>query len=150
MPPDRAVVIQKLLAEYHAHGYPGRYAFIAPSDPNGFLYVFPEGAANERGSMERQQALTNSKVAVTIREGQALIGVLQDVLKQLSRTAGSEVGLGGIAMNSMFQPAPGLQVKNTEEAAHLFFNRTASALKQSSWRVLWDPTLKFYLMVYFP
>jgi hypothetical protein len=146
-PGDPIPIVRKLLEEYHARGYPGRYAFISQPGPNAYIYVFPEAVANESGTFEHQEPVTKTKVTVAVAENQQLIMVLQDVLTQLGRGSSSRVLLGGMAMNAMFQPSAS-HLKSTTEEGFLFLNSTALAMGQSFWQVLWNPTGKLYLFGY--
>jgi hypothetical protein len=144
---DSRHVVQQLLAQYHARGFPGRYSFIVAQDPSGYICVFPEAAANERGVIEPREPVIKRKVSVSVQEGRHLTAILDQVLDQLSTASGVQVLFGGPTMNALFQPAPP-SFKTTEEPAYLFLNHSAAAMNQGFWQLLWDPTQKFYVLGY--
>jgi len=144
---DPRHVVEQLLAQYHARGYPGRYSFEAPQDPSGYICVFPVAAANERGVIEPQESVVRRTVTVAVRERETLDTVLQGVLNQLGAASGARVWWGGMAMSTMSQPAP-LPVQTTKEPAYLFVNWTAAVLHSDFWQVLWDFHDKYYVLGY--
>jgi hypothetical protein len=144
-PSDPGAVIQALLSEYRARGYPARYSMSQQGAGGRDFYIFPDAVADEGGVLGKAEPVTNTRVSVVIRENEKLADVLQDVLTQMARTSGKRAGLGGIGANQFFGLAS-QRLSSTGEAASVFLNDFASALGANFWQVLYSPGLKLYIL----
>ena len=145
-PVDPIAVIRGLLTEHRARGYPGRYSFTAPAEKTGYYYVFPEQVANERGVFDKTNPVTRIRLSVAVRDGEKLIGVLQEVKLDVGKTAGKEVLYAGFGLpQALVQPAP-RQFVGVGDSFLVFLNKIASAQAVDFWQVLYDPTGRFYVL----
>ncbi|HEY1755204.1 MAG TPA: hypothetical protein VGG72_07380 [Bryobacteraceae bacterium] len=93
---DPAAVIEALLTEYHARGYPAKYTMERRAGEPGWFYVLPDQLADRRGVFGKAEPVTKARVSVVVRQGENLYSVMNEVLKELSSISGERVGLGAI------------------------------------------------------
>jgi hypothetical protein len=138
-PPDRDAVIRILLAEYHARGYPGQYAFSAEPGNGGYTYVYPDKVANTSGSIQRAITITGVHLKIVVKDKETVREVFRDAVSQMARLSGRQVVGPGVGN----QPWPS-RLARIDEPAYTFLDDAASAFGVRFWQVLWDPTMKYY------
>lgn len=143
-PADASPVVGALLAEYQRRGYPGRYSLSAR---DGYVHVFPEEAAGQRGVLKKAEPVTSVRVHVVLDKDQKLARTIDDALKEVGRLTGKRVlfgGINGMVSPQLFEPPPP-QLAG-DQSVFEFLDSAASALGVSCWEVLYDPTAKFYVV----
>ena len=149
LPDEPTAVIRALLTEYERRGYPGKYSFTSEPGAGGYIYVFPEAAANTSGALQKATPVTTTRITVSVQENQKLGSVLKETCKLLQQKAGIRVlyvGHGG-AVQTEFRPAPPVLAAR-DEPAYLFLNRAVAAVGFSYWQLVYDPGAKWYLLAY--
>ena len=77
LPDQPTAVIRALLTQYERRGYPGKYSFTSEPGAGGYIYVFPEAAANASGVLERATRVTATRITITVQPNAKLGSVLK-------------------------------------------------------------------------
>ena len=145
---DPADVIKRLLVEYHTQKYPGRYSFISQGGSGGYILVFPESAANEKGEFEKLEPITRARITVRYRDGQNFTRVLSDALAGISEVSGKSLAYGDVPISKNEIKTWNLHLEAVDEPAFVFLNRIGSTTGHSFWRIVYDPWEKNYWIAF--
>jgi hypothetical protein len=132
--PNAALVLERLLEEYHLTGYPGMFRVIATGT---VFHVVPSESRNASGVLAPSVSLLDAKISIPDSE-RSVFSTVTAIVEAASRQLGARVGLGTVPVNLLMQRR--VHERATNESARTVLMRTlASTHRQLSWRLFCDP-----------
>jgi hypothetical protein len=137
-PDDIRAALQAVLNEYHRRGYPGHYSFEVTPGAHPWIYVYPVSTTDESGKTAAVKAITRNPIALTLREDEKAVEILQATLDTAVRTSGEKIIYGGVGVIS-FQPGI-TRIDVTSGPIFAVLDSLSNACGRHFWALLYEPS----------
>lgn len=141
-PESGAALIDALVAEYNASGYPGAFRVIQTA---GALHVVPAAVQGDDGQLLRQTSILDVPVTLQAEKGRSALQAIEAVLTSVGMATNRRIGIGTVPLNLL--RGAYMEESATADLARDVIARTLQATgARVSWQLYYTADLKKYVL----